>query len=34
MLKRLHHHLDNVARRLAMAGALCMMLPSWATETR
>ena len=34
MRKRLHQHLESFSRRLAMAGALCMMLPAWATDGR
>ena len=34
MRKQLNRYFETVARRLAMAGALCMMLPTWATSGR
>ena len=34
MRKQFKRHFENVARRLAIAGALCMMLPPWATSGR
>jgi hypothetical protein len=34
MRKQLHRHFEKVSRRLALAGAFCMMLPPWATSGR
>ena len=34
MRKQLNRHFEIVARRLALAGAFCMMLPPWATSGR